>query len=719
MKIGGKIIGLRLTPKLLLAGTTLLIIPWLGLQTLSAMQQFLIDGQAQAQLLSAKGIATLLHGRDDLFDEPGDDSSSYADFPLYPLPGKILLDAYQEDWQTLGDKKLSFGKAEDVHFSLILGQADDTIYGMIEVSDYTPIYRHPGYLRLDHSDHIRLYLKGTDSKVKDSIELRYLMTFEGSGRISTYQMDETWQLASPGAPEYRIQGQARITANGYIVEFALPSSFLDSSHQLGIAVADVTDPRERVINTLVRSFPSIEQGQYNRLIIRSPETERILQSLAQTEAQIWILDNQLRVRATAGELQPEDNYESLEQTDLTQQDESLVALLINWLSGVSNRPLDDFNPAQTHAREDEFIQAALLREGNVSRRSTLDGNHVIVAAVQPILHSDNQSVLGVVLLEQTTDAILNLQSQSMQHIALLSLAGLVAITFIVLIFSSRLTLRIKRLGIDTQKASDEQGRMQIKTDFRGLGAADEIGDLTRHIDQLLARLDRYQQFLMAIPRTLRHEINNPLNTVSTSLEHLEGLEHSQGHTPDKTYLASAKRGLQRIAIITDSLAEAASLEEVLTAESLSQVDLNQLLKSYIDNQKRQHKHPIELQTPDHKVLIVGSDIHLEQLLDKLLDNAIDFSPPERAIEINLTATKTHCFLSVLNHGPPIPEAQLPELFRLFNSRRDGEQSNEKNSQHLGLGLYIARVICERHGGDLVAENLADAVVFKVCLPLTV
>lgn len=720
MKIGRKIIGLKLTPKLLLAGTTLLIIPWLGLQTLNAMQQFLIDGQAQAQLLSARGIATLLHGRKDLFDEQSDNINNYADIPLYPLSGRILLDAYSEDWQSLGQNRLSFGSQELTQFSLLLGQADATIYGLIEVTDKTPVYRHPGYLRLDHSDHIRLYLKDSNS-----IEQRYLLTFEGNGRVSAYKMDEAWQLATPGTPQYRIQGQARITNTGYVVEFALPADFLDSSHHLGIAVADVVDQGERVVDTLVRSFPSIAQGQYNRLIVRSPETERILSGLAQTDSEIWILDKQLRVRATAGKLLANADQLPSDENASNSSDKALSILLLDWLSGTSSAPINDFNPAQTHSRDELFLRNALSGRGEVSRRPSLDGNHLIVAAVQPILDLDRQSVIGLVLLEQTTDAILNLQSQSIQRIALYSLLGLVAITLVVLVFSSRLTWRIKRLGIDTQKASDEQGRMQQKTEFRGLYAADEIGDLTRHIEQLLARLDRYQQFLVAIPRTLRHEINNPLNTVTTSLEHLED------QVSESSYLDSAHRGLQRIAAIINSLSEAASLEEALSADTLVKLDLTHLLSCYVENQKHQHSHEIKLQTPSQQTWVLGSDIHIEQLLDKLVDNAIDFSPPNRPVEITLTTSKNHCFLSFLNHGPAIPEAEFKNLFQLFHSRRESTQvtqsseqhnnqgSGQSSDEHLGLGLYIARVICERHGGDLVAENSTseDGVIFTVSIPL--
>ena len=563
-------------------------------------------------------------------------------------------------------------------------------------------------------------------------EQRYLLTFEGSGHISAYKMDEQWRLAKPGSPEYMIQGHVKIVDDGYIIEFSLPASFLNASQQLGVAVADVNDPEGRNVMALYRSFPKIAQGQYNRLIVRSPETERILASLAQTDSQIWVLDKQLRVRASVGQLQRKINFDPLAPSDLDQPRQSFTGLLLNWLSGVNNGPLNDFDPAQTLARDEQFIRAALEGKSSVTRRPTLDGKHIIVAAIHPVYHADKGSVLGLVLLEQTTDAILNLQSRSLQRIAIYSLLGLIAITLVVLVFSTRLTWRIKRLGTDTQKATDEQGRMQTALKFRGLKAADEIGDLTRHIEQLLARLDRYQQFLVAIPRTLRHEINNPLNTVATSLEHLEdqsahknAADQSDKDNSEltKTYLDSAQRGLQRIAAITENLAEAASLEDALSADELLRLDFCHLVTSYVTNQQRQQSHPFTLKAPNHEVWVQGSDIHLEQLLDKLLSNAIDFSVPYRPVELELSVTKTHCLLGVTNHGPVIPEAELNEIFQLFRGRRGHQLARNRNdsegAQHLGLGLYVAQIICERHGGDLVAENLStgDGVIFTASLPL--
>ena len=707
MKLGSRIIGPRLGSKLLLTGCVLLLIPWLGLQSLRAMQQFLTDGQAEAQLLTASGIAALLHGRRELFDDSPDSTSQLAELPLYPLPGRILLDGFAEDWQGLEQRSQLYGEAPGPEFSLILGANKQRIYGLLKVHDASPVYRHPAYLRLDHSDHVRFYFKDAGNN-----EGRLLITFEGSGKITAYAVDEDWRIATPGNPDYRLQGYVDIDEGGYSIEFSLPLSMLGEQRQLGLVVADVVDPQQRTIAHISRTFPQINRGDYNRVLIRSVATEAIIQGLQKEEAQIWIFDHALHVRAIAGGLadQTEDYLNTEEQRAIPLW-QSFIDAILGKLVGASSQQLKDFDPLQTLSRDDTLLHTAMTGLGSTQRRVSLDGRHEIIAAAQPI--RDGDKVIGVVLIEQSTATILSLQRHSLQHIALLSLLSLSAIVIVLLLFSARLTWRITRLGSDTDRASDEWGRMQQSVDIRGTHAGDEIGDLSRNIEQLLARLKRYQQFLSAIPRTLRHEINNPLNTAATSLEHLQ----SQGG--DKTYIDSAQRGLQRISAIVDSLAEAASLEDALNSDEILPINLSALLTTYIKNQSKRCPLNIELTTPEDDVCIQGSDIHIEQLLDKLFDNAVDFATHDTSIEISLGTTKNHCFIRVKNYGPTIEKVEMTELFQLFHSRRSAEHTNT-SSQHLGLGLYIARLICERHGGDLMVENLSkgEGVVFSASIALT-
>ncbi|HEY4481286.1 MAG TPA: ATP-binding protein, partial [Candidatus Brocadiaceae bacterium] len=73
-------------------------------------------------------------------------------------------------------------------------------------------------------------------------------------------------------------------------------------------------------------------------------------------------------------------------------------------------------------------------------------------------------------------------------------------------------------------------------------------------------------------------------------------------------------------------------------------------------------------------------------------------------------------LNVINYGSTLPKAMEGQL---FNSMVSVRQKKENNTPHLGLGLYIARMIAEFHGGHIKASNLQDGkgVCFSMVFPV--
>ena len=107
---------------------------------------------------------------------------------------------------------------------------------------------------------------------------------------------------------------------------------------------------------------------------------------------------------------------------------------------------------------------------------------------------------------------------------------------------------------------------------------------------------------------------------------------------------------------------------------------------------------------------------IAQLLDKLVANARDFCVAGSAIHLQLDADGKHITLSIVNTGHLLPETMASQLFDSMVSVRD----TRSDEPHLGLGLYIVRLIAEFHGGRAQAANRADGngVVFSVIFPVS-
>jgi two-component system, OmpR family, sensor histidine kinase ChvG len=164
------------------------------------------------------------------------------------------------------------------------------------------------------------------------------------------------------------------------------------------------------------------------------------------------------------------------------------------------------------------------------------------------------------------------------------------------------------------------------------------------------------------------------------------------------------------------LGAAARVEESIKQSERVNFDLRELLMSavaaYRDGFPGTH---LVLQTPQDPCFARGAPDLMVQLLDKLIENAVDFCPKAGTVTVRLERIEANYRLQVANDGPLIPEALMGRLFEsLFEQRQGGD-----DKPHFGLGLYIVRLVAEFHGGTAVAANREDGsgVVFTIVLPL--
>jgi len=123
-----------------------------------------------------------------------------------------------------------------------------------------------------------------------------------------------------------------------------------------------------------------------------------------------------------------------------------------------------------------------------------------------------------------------------------------------------------------------------------------------------------------------------------------------------------------------------------------------------------------VELPRQSLQVEGSPDLAAQLLDKLAENAVDFCRGAEPVRVELAEAAGAAVLSVVNKGRPLPAEFRARLFESMISVREGPQTA---TPHLGLGLYVARLIAEYHGGSIDAANLpaGDGVAVTVRIPL--
>jgi signal transduction histidine kinase len=206
---------------------------------------------------------------------------------------------------------------------------------------------------------------------------------------------------------------------------------------------------------------------------------------------------------------------------------------------------------------------------------------------------------------------------------------------------------------------------------------------------------------------LSHELRTPIAVVRSSLENLKLAPPNA-----RVYIERAEEGLRRLGTILTRMSEATRLEQELDSVERERFELAAVVSGCVEGYRLAYpKQSFELELPDGKAFAQGSPDLAAQLLDKLVANAVDFSGESaKPVRIALSLAEGRAELCVENSGPLLPEAMRDKLFQsMVSVRRERDHEGRSGEPHLGLGLYVARLIAEFHGGTISAKNLASGV----------
>ena len=699
----------------------MLSIPWMGARYVVEMKAFLLQGQKDALLLTAGGIATILNDRTALFDSEagvpellGEKSDSFA----YQLPRLIQLDGDAMDWGhsvLLEKREFIEGKPgqcgpdfDPDNFALqhLLGYRSEWLYALFDVTDDHVVYRDLGRRKLGNGDHVRVLIQHPYGPLT-----RYTLVARGPGRMSAYLASGDWQSPLLGEPVEDVVAVLKETDYGYTIELRLPRYLVGQYSRLGFNVVDVDDDDTRELRALISTYPQAENTQPGRVLLTSPEITQLIRGLNQPNSRIWIIDKQQQVRAVVGGLSPPRAVEKPDAEPKTVWAEfqaKMTTKLDAWLK----RPDVVFEdlPSDITVRRDEMIVDVLKGQLRSDSRRSVDKKVRIVMAGHPI--RGGSSVLGAVVVEQSSHAILRGQYELLKSLASASLLVFAFVTLALIVFAWRLTVRIGRLHDTTDRAISAEGRVQKSSIPTRVYPRDELGDLGRSITSMLQRLSGYTSYLEGLPDTLAHEMNNPLNVVSSSLQRLE---QEQPAIQGDKYMDRAQAGIQRLKHLLSSLTQAANLEEAMRTEERQKLNLSSLLKDYTGGvQSMFVLHRFQLSLDSDQMFILGSGDHIAELMDKLIDNAVQFGVPNTEIKITLSEQEDGLLLTVTNEGAVIAEGQQDRVFDPMVSlgRKDA------NTAHLGLGLYVVRLIADYHQAHAWMVNRQDGtgVVVSILFP---
>src|SRR5580658_2205170 len=572
---------MSLRAKLLLLGLASLFLPLAGYEYAREMEAALRVSEQQSLQAIVQTIATSLQGRTDLLYRVPTDLALSApgpdDLQAVPLPAAPFLDGYADEWPHNSPFRRVYSDGPR-QLALLAGVHERMAYLLIEVRDAHVVFDAPGVDVLDPAGFgDRIWVAFTDAT---GAPHQYLIATPEPGPVHARRI-ETQDLGREVAiDEPRIVGGWQPMSGGYRVELRIPLSMLGAN--LGVLV----DERDHRGADPV-SFGTLDHDSLapqGRLLMPSPELSNCLAQFIQPG---------LRLTVTG-----------TDQAVLSQVD----ALAVATVGGAERGLLPQLYRRMLERPDDRKV----------------------VEAQAPIAALDRHQTMGSVQIVETAEPSLTLRDKALTQLLDFTLITSDLVVILMFSFATWLAWRLARLRQASESALTREG---LVTTFPDTSAPDELGDVARSFSMLLGRLNEYTGYLRTLAGKLAHEIRTPLTIVRSSLDNLE----SEPVTPAaRTYLNRAREGSERLSAILLAMGAATRVEEAIQSAERSRFDLRALMDSAAGAYRTgfpQRQFSAEL--PVHPVMLTGAPDLIVQMLDKLIDNAVDFSPDRATITLRL------------------------------------------------------------------------------------
>lgn len=294
------------------------------------------------------------------------------------------------------------------------------------------------------------------------------------------------------------------------------------------------------------------------------------------------------------------------------------------------------------------------------------------------------------------DLVAGISNKDWLLLAVLVVASLPVILLCGLLFSRPLSSQFSAIAKVARLVAQGDFNTRLPVTHKG---PEELQTLVSDFNSMTAQLHRYEQEVRESSAVIAHELRTPLNA---SMGRVQGM--IDGVFPcDTEQLNMVKRQLDQLSKLVDdlhllSLARAGQLQLDKTRFALGKL-IDERLAWFSDPLENAGIQPTVDIAPD--LYIEADRDRMGQVVNILIDNVVRYAAQGGELHIYARADKDQVSLAFADRGPGFEQKDLDLVFNRFWR---AERSRARYSGGSGLGLSIARAICQEHGASIGAEN---------------
>lgn len=235
--------------------------------------------------------------------------------------------------------------------------------------------------------------------------------------------------------------------------------------------------------------------------------------------------------------------------------------------------------------------------------------------------------------------------------------------------------------------------------------------VTRDVTALVELDEMKEQFL----RVAAHELRTPVGIIKGYAQLMER-RIADGKPVTAELVASVLLGADRLTRLVQDLLEALRYQSDVRklAFEFGRVDLHEVaVEAVRDLSVAKKLHRFVFAEAQSDLVVEGDANRLRQALLILLDNATKYAPPGTTVTLHLAREGGDALVQVDDEGVGVPEEKREQIFEIFYRAHTDTPADYGG---LGVGLFLARQIARRHGGDVGYTPRARGSTFWIRLP---
>lgn len=256
--------------------------------------------------------------------------------------------------------------------------------------------------------------------------------------------------------------------------------------------------------------------------------------------------------------------------------------------------------------------------------------------------------------------------------------------------------------------------MQLGNAIRNAQRFAEINRLYAELEQTYSNLRRSEQLRDDIMRMIVHDLRNPLNVISMSLDFIENHDSADLHR----VTARAKRASRNMFNLINTLLDLGKLESNEFHLDVAFLDCYSLLNGLLDEWQAQattEQKTVRLHVDPDLLGFYADPNLLRRVLENLLGNAFKYTLAQATIEVGAKCADDNLCFYVRDNGVGIPPHYHERIFDKFVQVTDA--AGKPLRQGFGLGLTFCKLVVQAHGGRIWVESeVGHGSTFSFTLP---